>query len=394
MVTFEEAIALLSAIQIKQSHPIVPLDQSLGKYLSTDIFAPFDVPNFDNSAMDGYAVCWQGEAPETFQLKGLVAAGDTWISELKHGEAIRIYTGAPIPPGCTSVIQQEWSEEKNGLVQFSQPISPNLNIRIRGSQTQENQKIVSAGMKISSGILGLLATFGIEKVSVFKEVTTSIVITGNELVEIGNPLPISKIYNSNGPMLQALFAEKGFPLLPYKRCLDNPEEIKETVLECMKHSDIVLFTGGISVGDFDFVRSVLTEIGVKEIFYKVKQKPGKPLYIGSKNKQVFIALPGNPGSVNSCFHAWVNPLIQQLNGGETVQEFYNKLPQLPLLSDYQKKSGLTHFIKASIDRAGIRILSGQESFNLSSLNVANALAILPEQESLIKSGSAVSYIPI
>lgn len=393
MVNQNEAISKLSAISIDRDTIELPLGESLGYILATDVIAPMDVPSFDNSAMDGYAVCWEHEIPEKFSLTGMIAAGDHWTTQLKHGEAIRIFTGASVPIGCVSVIQQEWAIETEKWVTFTQPISANLNIRKQGSQTKINQTVVSAGQKITSGIIGLLATLGITKISVVNKVVVSIIITGNELVEIGQALPKAKIYNSNGLMLQALFAEKNITALPYSRCIDDPHILKSSILSAMKETNVVVLTGGISVGDFDFVKTVLEEIGVCEIFYKVKQKPGKPLYIGTLNNQVFIALPGNPASVNSCFHAWVNPLIQQLNGGFTVSEYYNQLPIGELENSYQKKIGLTHFVKGNVNHGKIKILAGQESFNLSTLNTSNALVVLPEDWESNASGTSLKYIP-
>jgi len=394
MVNQYEAISKLSAISINREIIELPLAESLGYILANDVVAPMDVPSFDNSAMDGYALCWEHEIPDKFFICGVIAAGDHWTTPLKHGEAVRIFTGASIPVGCVSVIQQEWAIETEKWVTFTQPISANLNIRKQGSQTKINQTVVSAGQKITSGIIGLLATIGITKIAVINKVIASIIITGNELVEIGQDLPMAGIYNSNGPMLQALFAEKNINALPYSRCIDDPQILKSSILSAMKETNIVVLTGGISVGDFDFVKTVLEEIGVNETFYKVKQKPGKPLYIGTLNHQVFIALPGNPASVNTCFHAWVNPLIQQLNGGFTVSNYYNQLPIGELENSYQKKIGLTHFVKANVSHGKIKILTGQESFNLSTLNASNALVILPEDWENNDSGTSLKYIPI
>ena len=394
MVNQFEAISKLSAISINREIIELPLAESLGYILADDVVAPMDVPSFDNSAMDGYALCWEHEIPDKFFICGVIAAGDHWTTPLKHGEAIRIFTGASIPVGCISVIQQEWAIETEKWVTFNQPITANLNIRKQGSQTKINQTVVSAGQKITSGIIGLLATIGITKIAVINKVIASIIITGNELVEIGQDLPMAGIYNSNGPMLQALFAEKNINALPYSRCIDDPHILKSSILSAMKETNIVVLTGGISVGDFDFVKTVLEEIGVNETFYKVKQKPGKPLYIGTLNHQVFIALPGNPASVNTCFHAWVNPLIQQLNGGFTVSDYYNQLPIGELENSYQKKIGLTHFVKANVSHGKIKILTGQESFNLSTLNASNALVILPEDWENNDSGTSLKYIPI
>ena len=394
MVNQYEAISKLSTISINREIIELPLAESLGYILADDVVAPMDVPSFDNSAMDGYALCWEHEIPDKFFICGVIAAGDHWTTPLKHGEAIRIFTGASIPVGCISVIQQEWAIETEKWVTFNQPITTNLNIRKQGSQTKINQTVVSAGQKITSGIIGLLATIGITKIAVINKVIASIIITGNELVEIGQDLPMAGIYNSNGPMLQALFAEKNINALPYSRCIDDPHILKSSILSAMKETNIVVLTGGISVGDFDFVKTVLEEIGVNETFYKVKQKPGKPLYIGTLNHQVFIALPGNPASVNTCFHAWVNPLIQQLNGGFTVSDYYNQLPIGELENSYQKKIGLTHFVKANVSHGKIKILTGQESFNLSTLNASNALVILPEDWENNDSGTSLKYIPI
>lgn len=393
MVTVQEAILKLSDIPKSGIRKNLPLSQSLGHFIAEDIVSPMDVPSFDNSAMDGYAVCWDNEIPENFKLRGTIAAGDIWNESLTHGEAVRIFTGACIPPGCKSVIQQEWALEQNGWVHFVKPITDNLNIRLKGSQSKKNQIVVSEGQKINSGIVGLLATLGISEIAVFDQITVSIIITGNELIEIGNAPQTAKIFNSNGPMLLSLFAEKSIHTLPYSRCLDDPKALKLSILTAMEKSSIIVLTGGISVGDFDFVKAVLDEIGVAQLFYKIQQKPGKPLYVGTHENKVFIALPGNPASVYSCFHAWVNPIVQQLNGGPSVSKFYEDLPSAKLVNSYFKKPGLTHFVKATAKNGEITILTGQESFNLSTLNTANSLAILPEQVEEFSLGTSLKFIP-
>ena len=387
MVSVQEAIA---KIQEKiQQMPVVELSlyNGLGKVLAENVIANINVPSFDNSAMDGYCFKWI-EGHNEYDIVAQIQAGDTQNVAIGNFQCARIYTGAMIPQEVDTVIQQELVSVSDGKITIDlHKAKKGANIRTEGSQSKIGDIVASAGTKISPSLLGLLASNGIEIVKVFDEPRIAIIITGNELVNVGFPLEKGQIYNSNEFALKALLKVCGLNLIDVFHAVDTLESVVGQISKANESADIVILTGGISVGDFDFVKLAMQQIGVEELFYKVKQKPGKPLFVGMKQSKWYFALPGNPAAVITCFNQYLKPTIEMMMGH---QQSFLPIAMLPLKEDYHKNAGLTHFLKGFYTFNDVELLKGQESFNLASFNIANCIVQLPDDLDIVQKGTLVA----
>lgn len=366
----------------------ISLLEALGAILAEPVFSPLDVPTFDNSAMDGYAMAYDGKENE-WQIEGVVQAGDGSKFSLKAWQAARIYTGARVPEGADTVIPQELVEvnsEGNSVCYDGEKIQKGNNVRLRGSQCKEGDLLLEAGARITPGVIGLLASVGVGEVEVYATPSVTCIITGNELKEMGEEIREGELYNSNGPMLTASLRQMGIDKVEVLRATDEKEKLQELINSALENHEVLLLSGGISVGDYDFVKECLEAAGVEELFYKIKQRPGKPFFAGKKQGKWIFALSGNPASVYSCFVQYVRPCLSYSMGQEKVWE-----PDevLELKEDVKKKKGFTFFMKARREEGKVRVLGGQQSFNLLSFNEADCLVEMEEEEETIERGTPV-----
>ena len=367
------------------------LIDSIGCVLSSDVLAKVSVPSFDNSAMDGYAICFESGTTD-YLVKYNIQAGDTYVYTLNENEAARIYTGAPVPKNTNAVIQQEIVSVNGSKISFEpEKVKLGMNIRTIGSQCSQNQIIASKGVVVSPGILGLLASAGVFEVEVYKMPKISVIITGNELQKPNHELEFGQIYNSNEFALIGLLKSMGISQINTYQVIDALIEVEKTVYTALENSDILIVTGGVSVGDFDFVKQALENNQVKSLFYKVKQKPGKPLFVGKKQDQWVFALPGNPAAVITCFNQYVKPSLLAISGHKNT---FEPTAILPLKNTFKKAAGLTFFVKGKYDYQGVEILQGQESFNLLSFNAANCIVKIDENVESLEIGSLVEVYPL
>ncbi|MCC8358354.1 molybdopterin molybdotransferase MoeA [Salinimicrobium sediminilitoris] len=386
MISVEQARKILYENSERGKITTIELRESLGTVLAEDIYSSIDVPSFDNSAMDGYALKFDGES-ESWRLQGEIQAGDTAVHEVASGEATRIFTGAKMPEGADTVIQQELIERKGDRIIYNhEKISTGSNVRLTGSQCKAGDQILKKGTKVTSGVVGLLASVGVSKMKIFTPPSVAYVVTGNELKEPGEPLKTGEIYNSNGPMLEALLKQIGIKEIVAKRASDDKEKLQQIINSAWEQQDVLILSGGISVGDYDFVKECLEKVGVKELFYKIKQRPGKPMYVGKKGDKMVFALPGNPASVLSCYVQYVKPCLQNLMGKKDAWQPDNILP---LLEDVKKKPGFTFFMKAKKEDGKVKILTGQQSFNLQAFSTADCLVELEEEAEVVPKGTLV-----
>ena len=263
------------------------ISKSSGFVLSKSIFCPLDLPPFDQSAMDGYAIKTEDILNATkIRIAGESSAGKSFTKKIKRGQAIRIFTGAEIPAGADAVVMQEKiSVKADQLFIADENIFPGLNIRKKGSHIKKGTLAISKGTILTPAAIGLLASMGLKIIPVFKKPAVAIIVTGNELQKPGTKLSRGKIYESNAVTLESALKQSGTENLKTFFAKDNEQQTKNIFKKSLKGYDFILFSGGISVGDYDFVGTVLRKEKVKEVFYKVKQKPGKPLYFGTKNKK-------------------------------------------------------------------------------------------------------------
>ena len=378
MVTIEEAYKIIKDQPIELKIESRNLENCVGYSLSEDITAPFAMPSFDNSAMDGYALC--GISRE-YKIVGEVAAGDMNEIDLKEGEAVRIFTGAKVPANTTAVMMQEKTSVEGKILHLEQLPKTGQSIRRKGGELQEGELVFEKGYTITPAGIGLIGALGLDAVEVFKKPVIHIITTGNELVAPGTTRAEGQIYESNSYALSAAAENFGFQCQQKKQIDDDFEMIKSGIKDSLEVTDVLILSGGISVGDYDFVKQALEENGVEELFYKVFQKPGKPLYFGRKGNKFVFALPGNPASSLSCFYVYVLPFLQQLCGSKkNGLERYS----LPISHDFENKGDRPSFLKAKINSGKVEILDGQGSSMIRSMAIGNALAYLDAETSANK----------
>ncbi len=388
MISVQEALQLTNTYtKCTQKIINIPLSESLGNVLAKDIESPINMPPFRQSAMDGYAL---GSIEEkTFTLVGEVKAGDPKDPNLNKGEAIRIFTGAPVPSEAKAVIMQEKVQIVNEQIILEEFPLLNSNIRPKGEQIKKGTIALSKGTVITPAGIGYLATLGVTNVAIYQKPSIAIVATGNELVPPGQDLKYGQIYESNSVTLLGALTKSGFTNVECHKVEDEYTATVSILKKVIDEYDIVLISGGISVGDYDFVGKALTALNVEEVFYKVKQKPGKPLYFAKKESKTIFALPGNPASALSCFYVYVLPTLLKISGHSNCN-----LRRSTSISDsvYSKKGQRAEFLKARIENEKVTILDGQASSMLRSFALANAMVYLPEEVSEVKVGDSLQLI--
>lgn len=389
-------ISVAEAIQLIQQNarllpPIsTPLQNALGLVLAEDLFAQISLPPFPQSAMDGYAfrfADWQHANALT--IAGEVAAGDAANISVAPQQAVRIFTGAELPEGLDTVVMQEKTTVAgNAVIINDESLIQGSNVRAKGSEIRRGGLALPKGTVLHTAAIGFLAGLGITEVKVHPKPNVYIVVTGKELQMPGVPLQRGQIYESNSMLLQTALAQLHINKVAVSVTGDDVLEIKKTIEGALQSADLVLVTGGVSVGDYDYVVQAAEACGVERLFHKVAQRPGKPLYAGLKGGKFLFGLPGNPASVLSCFYNYVVAAIEELTGRRPLLQ----RTQLPLLAAFNKKISLRQFLKAACNKDGVMPLSAQESFRLSSFSVANCLIILPEAVRDYEQGETVEVL--
>lgn len=390
MVSIEKALSIVAEnIQHSQDIKDKPLIKCLHHYLAKDVFSPINMPPFNQSAMDGYAVFFDDNHTNNFVIIDESKAGNQKEIILKPGEAVRIFTGAPVPENSNAVIMQENTEVNHNNLTIKDTLSDFKNIRLKGEQIKENELALAKNSILNPAAIGFLATLGITKVPVYKKPSIQIIVTGDELISPGKELAYGQIYESNAIMLQTALANHGFYKVKITKVKDDFSSTKKVINKAIQKNDFVFISGGISVGDYDYVKTSLETLNVEQLFYKVKQKPGKPLYFGKKNNTYIFALPGNPASALTCYHVYAAVALQKYIGNLNPHQ---NIQQLPIASDYDKKGIRAEFLKAKIHPNKIEILTNQSSAMLNTYAIADALIKLPEATNFIKKGTLVDYI--
>lgn len=388
MISVEAALSVIREQPVQRRIIQCPLDAAHGHHLAAPIQAPFDVPAFDNSAMDGYALC--GKA-DRYKLVGEIAAGDTQAHSLQAGEAMRIFTGGRVPANTTAVLMQEKSRVEEGTFLFPEmELEVGQNIRPKGGELRARQVVFDLGQPLSPATLGLLGSLGYETADVFEKPAVRLIVTGNELIRPGQPLADGQIYESNSFALGGALKQYGFECQETQLIPDDYDQTKAGISAFLNRSDVLLISGGISVGEYDYVRRALLENGVEELFYRVFQRPGKPLFFGRKNNTFVFALPGNPASSLSCFYIHVLPLLRKFSGATELE-----LPRvsIPLAHDYHHRAKRPSFLKARWANGQVEILDKQGSSMIHTLALGNALVYLKEPQ-VLRAGELVACVVV
>ncbi|MDB3905183.1 molybdopterin molybdotransferase MoeA [Crocinitomicaceae bacterium] len=388
MITVEEAIEYVeNNSQPAKKTVKISLKNALGFVLAEDVMSPIDMPPFRQSAMDGYAV--RIHDSEYYHVKGELQAGDGKDIALHKGEAVRIFTGAPVPNDANSVVIQEKTTIKEKRLQVHEEVLIQSNIRPKGEQIQKGEKALGKGVSLTPAAIGFLTTLGITDASVYQTPSIGIIATGNELAEAGSQLEYGQIYESNSLMLRTALVSLGYTDNEIFKVPDDFNSTQILLDEVLKSKDVVIITGGISVGDYDFVGKALQELKVSQLFYKVKQKPGKPLFFGKKNDTFVFALPGNPAAALSCFYIYVQRCLRRIEGCLNFEPF---TVDATSLSEYSSKGDRAQFLKADYQNGKVKILEGQSSSMLHSFAVSNALVYLSADKNKVEKGDILQLI--
>lgn len=386
MISFEEAQQCIQANVPPPREEESFILSALNRVCARDIFSPVDLPLFDNSAMDGFlarsidTVSATPEKPVALAVSGLIKAGDSAEGmELNPNKAYRIMTGAPLAAGADAVIVLEKAEVEKGILLIRKPLDKGANIRLRGEELKKGALALPKGAVIHPGTVGFLANMGLERVHVFQAPKISLIATGSELTPAGQFLAAGKIYDCNTPMLKAALEDLRLRPVFTRKLSDDPKSIKQVLAFSLKESDIVIVTGGVSIGDFDFVKPALQEAGVETLFWEVSQKPGKALFAGRAGQTLIFGLPGNPAAVFTGFYEYVYPAIRKFMGH--ANPFLRSdvmTPGHPLRADSAK----TLFIKGKTAADGrVFALGHQQSHKLSTLSETDCLVVIPPSAS-------------
>lgn len=376
----------------------VALEEALGRAVAQDLHAPDPVPPFTNSAMDGFALRAvdldgaSADAPVRLPVAGELAAGQIAIEPVGAGSALRIMTGAPMPMGADAVVPIEWTRCEADWVEVARPVRAGSNIRLAGEDIPQGGLVVAAGASLGPGEIGVLAATGFARVPVVLAARVAIITTGDELVDCGAAPGPGQIRDANLPALCAQISTFGATPVPFARIPDQRARVEAAIRDALTAADMVLTTGGVSVGDWDFVKPVLEDLGAEPIFWRVDQKPGGPLGFWMLEGKPILGIPGNPVAAMVMVEEYVRPALRKMMGFRHLHR-----PECAALLDapWRKSSpdGRVHFLRAiQREEGGIRKVSltgPQGSGILSSMLRANALALIPEDQTAIEGGGTV-----
>ena len=396
MIQVQEALdKILCQIQFKGVER-VPLGQALGRVLTEDVVSCINNPPLDNSAMDGYAVIAKDiqsatpENPVKLEMIEEIAAGYTAKGTLKPGQTMRIMTGAPIPPGADAVLMQEDTQKDGDSILCLDRADVEENIRRAGEDIKIGESVLKKGTTLSPAHIGMLAVIGRSQIAVGQRPTVSILSTGDEILELDETPQGPQIFNSNGHMLAAQIKSAGGIPVYLGIAKDTEKDLMEKFEWALK-ADIVVSSGGVSVGDYDLVKSSLQKMGQDMLFWKVAMKPGKPLAFGRIGKTPIFGLPGNPVSSFVSFEQFVRPSLRKVLG---CSDLSHKTVQAKLTRTIHKKPGRLHFLSSIVSWADgeytVTPAGEQGSGILKSAANANGLLIFPLEAEEIKQGQEVA----
>ena len=367
---------------------------TLGRVLAEDVISPVNVPQHDNSAMDGYAVRFadlKSDAESTLKIVGASFAGKPYQGTLAAGQAVRIMTGAVIPAGADSVVQQERARASADQVSVMPLPKKGTNTRSAGEDLRAGEAALKRGQPIRPAEIGMMASLGIGEVAVYRKLRVAFFSTGDELVAVGTPLGPGQIYDSNRYTIYGLLVRLGCEVLDMGVIRDTPEDVEQAFKDAAQSADVVITSGGVSVGEADYVKQVLDRLG-EVLFWKIAMKPGRPLAYGKIGDAHFFGLPGNPVAVMVTFYQFVRDALLHLQG----QTRTIPLPTQKVVctSAIKKAPGRTEFQRGILSRDAtgqwsVRTTGDQGSGILSSMSQANCFIILPTDQGNVPAGSEV-----
>jgi len=397
LISLEEAQAkMLAQLQPLRDRVSVPLADVVGRITALPVTSPIDVPPFDNSAMDGYAVRLADiQSDRPLKIAGKAFAGAPFDGDWPAGSAVRIMTGAPVPPGCEAVVMQEETREVEDGIVINAPVRAGQNIRLIGEDTRRDQPVLAAGVRLGAAELPLLASLGLAEVSVLRKLRVAVFSTGDELQPVGQPLAPGQIYDTNRFAVSLMLRKLGCEVIDLGIIKDDPQALRHAFAEADRQADVVISTGGVSVGEADFTKTMLDELGVIT-FWKLAIKPGKPFAFGRLASSWFCGLPGNPVSAAVTFYQLVQPLLAALTG-------QSESPLPPRLraraaSRLKKSPGRLDFQRGIMRRGEdgeleVQSTGHQGSHVFSSFAAANCFIVLERDRGAVEPGEWVEVEP-
>lgn len=397
MININDAINIIIESTENISFEYKEIKSCSNKVLGEDIYANDNLPPFNKSAMDGYAV----KSQDTFHInkgnkvgldiKKTIKAGEWCEDILKTGQAFKIMTGAPLPKGADSVIKIEKTKEKNNIVYIENKVKPWENVIKLGEEIKALDIALKKGDLIRTGEIGLLASLGYKSVKVYKSPVIALIITGDELVDIESKLEKGKIRNSNEYTLTALIENSGAKAISFGIIADNRTLIFEKVKLALEKADIIITSGGVSVGEYDFVEEILIDIGANIKFNSVAIKPGKPITFATYNEKLIFGLPGNPLSVITTFEQFVKPAIRKImSKSDLLSNEFNVI----LADDFKSSLGRRDYVYVNLKKENevyyAYKIGNQSSNQLMNLTKANGIIIIPEDRELVRQSETLN----
>ncbi len=373
------------------------LDAALDRYLGEPVVATLDLPPFTNSAMDGYALR-HGDAAGELKVVGESAAGSPFAGIVGPGQAVTISTGAVLPAGADSVAPIEWvSSLAGGAIRVARRVPHGYAVRHAGSDVQTGDEVLPAGIRIGPGQIGAAASLGLRSLRCASLPRVAVLTTGSELRPPGERLGPGQIYDSNGPLLRAALATAGAEVTLIPAAVDTRAAHRDAIEQALAH-DVVLSTGGVSVGGHDLVREIERELGVHELFWRIALRPGKPLSFGvrerpdAEQRTLLLGIPGNPVSVLVCFELFVRPALAALQGARNPRPAFR---DATLATAVERNPERDEMIRVRLgDNGSVEPLRGQQSHQLALSALSDGLARIPAGSGTLEPGSTVSYLPL
>ena len=395
LTSFDDAMeSLLSSAQATNATESVDTASAMGRVLAQSLVSSINVPPLDNSAMDGYAVLSQDitQCGVTLPVSQRICAGEVG-QPLQAGTAARIFTGAPVPDNADAVVMQEFCERIDDNVTINQTVKLRQNIRDAGEDIDEGDEILTTGTYLRAQELGLAASIGCSPLTVFEKIKVGLFFTGDELVEPGNPLPPGKIYDSNRYTLLGLIQAMGCEVVDLGIVPDDLESTKQALQRAADQADLVITSGGVSVGEEDYIRIALEQLGELKM-WRIAMKPGKPLAFGMVGDTPFMGLPGNPVSVFVTYCLFVSPFLKSMQGRVDVLP---KSLSMTAAFDWPKPGKRQEYLRARVivdeeGQSAVEVFSHQGSGVLTSTSWAEGLVMIPVGATF-KKGDTVSYTP-
>ena len=390
MPTFEEARKIILDSVVPLGVEKVEILSTVGRVLAEDVIAPWDMPLWDNTAMDGYAVhAADCPAGATLKIVGFLPAGAHMNSELERGTAVKIMTGAPIPPGADAVVPYEETEEQDDQVVIKSAVKQRDHIRFTGEDVKSGETVLPQGTLLRPSEISMLASFGKLSVPVHRRVRVAILSTGDELLEPGEVLKPGKIVNSNTLALAAAVLQAGGIPVMLGIARDNRESLRKKLVEGLQ-ADVLITSAGVSAGDCDYVRDVLSELMVVQAFWKVDIKPGRPTAFGLRDGKPVFSLPGNPVSSLLTFEEFVRPALLKMMGHSRL---LRPMVKATLREEIRKKPGRVNFIRVSVEQVNgeffVQSAGKQDTGFLKTLLLADGIAVIPADQENLKAGDQV-----